>query len=60
MQKPTFIALITLFFCGKVLAEGTQIVAEASSVAKTNSVPESSVAILLGAVLWFFLLRKRA
>ena len=49
-----------MLFLSPLLAGAEKIVEEASSTEVASSVPESSVAILLGGVLWFLLLRKRA
>ncbi|MGJ8726631.1 MAG: PEP-CTERM sorting domain-containing protein [Roseibacillus sp.] len=44
--------------CGNALATAQQIDAAAES--NLSAVPESSIAILFGGLLWFLLLRKRA
>ena len=59
LMRNVLLALFSsLIVCEKALGSTSQIVVEAEKT--STSVPESSFAILVGGVLWFLLLRKRA
>lgn len=60
MSKTLLTIFLTFATCGSVLAAAQQIVTEVETQTTGSTVPESTVAILLGGVLWFLLLRKRA